>query len=437
MHWERLLDGGSSSGQNTDRSAFDKDFDRIIFSHPFRKLQDKTQVHPLPEQDFVHNRLTHSLEVSSVARSLGRSVGAVILERHSKLKVHFSVGDFGVITASAALAHDIGNPPFGHSGEDAISEYFITHKNTLEPAFSEAEWSDLINFEGNAQGFRLLNKSGYQGLALTAPTLAAFTKYPRPAKVVSDLKSRRSQKKYGFYNTEYPVFEALAKQLALKPLSGCQWCRHPLAFLVEAADDICYHIIDLEDACNLGLVTHEETVSLYARVIGEKFDGDKLKKIKSRIEQVGMLRALAIGKLIEQCTALFLDYEQDILSGGYDISLTEQIPVAPALDEIRAVSIEKIYNARHVVEREATGFNVLNGLLTVFVPLANNMAVKSMSGKESISFRLLPEDVRRELQTADSNYRALRVLLDYISGLTDSTALLLYRKLTGVSLPGG
>lgn len=433
MDWKVLLDSGESQEKNTDRSVFDRDFDRIIFSHPFRKLQDKTQVHPLPEHDFVHNRLTHSLEVSSVGRSLGRAVGAVILQKQPSLKAHFSANDFGLITASASLAHDIGNPPFGHSGEDALSDYFVTNSKILESEFTEQQWHDLINFEGNAQGFRLLNKSGYQGLRLTKPTLAAFTKYPRPSKVVDKFKPRRSQKKYGFYHSEAEVFKSLAEDLQLHQLSNDQWCRHPLAFLVEAADDICYHIIDLEDGCNLGLISHQDTVDLYAQVIGSKFDATKLKTIRSKAEQISLLRAMTIGALITQSVDHFLENEKGILSGDYDISLTDDIQATPALEEIKNVSIEKIYRAQHVVEIEAAGFNVLNGLLEAFVPAV--LGKTDMTKKQSIAFRLLPSDLKDEIKESTDAYSSLRTLLDYISGLTDTNAMSLYRKLTGISLP--
>lgn len=433
MDWRVLLGGGELHEKNTDRSAFDRDFDRIVFSHPFRKLQDKTQVHPLPEHDFVHNRLTHSLEVSSVGRSLGRSVGAVILQRHPDLEPFFSANDFGLITASASLAHDIGNPPFGHSGEDAISDYFVTNKDILETEFTEQQWFDLISFEGNAQGFRLLNKSGYQGLRLTKPTLAAFTKYPRPSKVADNFKPRRSQKKYGFYHSEAEIFKSLAEDLQLHKLAEEQWCRHPLAYLVEAADDICYHIIDLEDGCNLGLISHEDTVALYAQVLGSKFDAAKLKTIKSKAEQISLLRALSIGVLIDQSVEHFLANEEGILSGDYDISLTDDIQAKDALEEIKNVSIKKIYRAQHVVEIEAAGFNVLNGLLDVFAPALLNK--DHMSKKQSFAFRLLPQDLKDEIKDSVDQYSALRALLDYISGLTDSNAMSLYRKLMGISLP--
>ncbi len=433
MQWNQLLDQKQKGELESKRTPFDRDFDRIIFSYPFRKLQDKTQVHPLPEQDFVHNRLTHSLEVSSVGRSLGKAAGEQLLERHQSLKAFISANDFGVITASASLAHDIGNPPFGHSGEDAISDYFISNADKYQSNFSELEWEDLCSFEGNAQGFRLLNKSGYQGLKLTAPTLAAFTKYPRPSKVADKMKPRRSQKKYGYFQSEKETFQRLADQLGMKALSDNQWVRHPLAFLVEAADDICYNIIDLEDGFNLGLINHTDTVDFMAQIIGSSYQPDKLKSIPSKIEQIALLRALTIGSLIQESVSLFLDNEEAILSGEFDTSLADLIPSASILGEIQKVSIAKIYRAKEVLEIEAAGFNIVHLLLDSFVPVAIG---KEVSIKDKIRFRLLPEDTKYEIEHAPNTYSAVRYLLDFISGMTDRNAMSLYRKITGISLPG-
>ena len=436
MHWQQLLDLSEQKSIQQARTLFDRDYDRIIFSHPFRKLQDKTQVHPLPEHDFVHNRLTHSLEVSSVGRSLGRLVGDSVLERRPEMARQISANDFGTIVASASLAHDIGNPPFGHSGEQAISEYFLLNAKLLESEFTQKEWADLVNFEGNAQGFRLLNKSGYQGLKLTAPTLAAFTKYPRPALVSDAFKPRRSQKKYGFYVSEADLFKEMAHKLGLKALAEEQWTRHPLAFLVEAADDICYHVIDLEDGCNLGLLSQEDTIELYAQVIGERFDRNKLYTIRSKREQIAVLRALAISELIDQCKTLFLDSEEDILSGKFDVSLTDAIPAADHLAQISKISVQNIYRSRTVLEIEAAGFTVINGLLEAFVPAACSIQKGKQTRKEQVCYRLLPEDTRYEIEQAPTVYLALRALLDFVSGLTDSNAMNLYRKIGGIALPG-
>ncbi|MGF1639138.1 MAG: dGTP triphosphohydrolase, partial [Cyclobacteriaceae bacterium] len=254
MQWSQLLNDqrkpkSKQYQKDSNRSSFEQDFDRIIFSNPFRSLQDKTQVLPLPRHDFVHTRLTHSLEVSSVARSLGKIVGAGIIAKHPELKdAGFTVEDFGAITAAAALAHDLGNPPFGHAGESAISDYFYSDPiaQNLRNEVSEKEWKDLISFEGNAQGFRILNKSNYQGLQLTFATLGAFTKYPCESVFTGKDPNRKSQKKYGFYQCSRDIFAHMAEATGLISLGDTTnycWVRHPLSFLVEAADDICYGII--------------------------------------------------------------------------------------------------------------------------------------------------------------------------------------------------
>lgn len=437
MNWLRLLALETPDvKQNITRTVFDRDFDRIIFSHPFRKLQDKTQVHPLPEQDFVHTRLTHSLEVSSVGRSLGRLVGAALLQRHGALEKEVTAHDFGAIVAAASLAHDIGNPPFGHSGEASISDFFKTSEAQLKPLFEPEAWSDLISFEGNAQGFRLLSKSGDQGLKLTSATLAAFTKYPRPSLVTSFNKARRSQKKFGFYVSEREEFAALASELELNELGRNQWSRHPLAFLVEAADDICYHIIDLEDGCNLGLVGYNQTVELLAKIIGDRFKPEKLNAIHSIKERIGVLRALAIGQLIDECVSLFMDNEAGLLSAQFDTSLTDEIPSKQALADIIGVSVEKIYRSRAVVETEAAGYKVLNGLLSVFIPSTIATFQKQASAKDKTYFRLMPIETQIEIKASENLYPAVRAVLDYVAGMTDSNALNLYRKIMGISLPG-
>jgi dGTPase len=312
MNWKTLLsakrkgqkvlrDGASvgAAGVNAEssRSAFEQDYDRIIFSHPFRRLQDKTQVHPLPEHDFVHTRLTHSLEVSSVGRSLGKRAGEIILQRHPALAREYSLFDFGAIVAAAALAHDLGNPPFGHAGEDAISDFFLHHPSGLDftDRVTDAQWHDLIKFEGNAQGFRILDKAQY-GLKLTYASLGAFTKYPCPAFLPGGNMKRKSQKKFGFFQSEHNAFKDVANDLELIPNDSAGWSRHPLAFLVEAADDICYSVIDLEDGCRLGLVSFDETVELLAGILRDKLDKNKLHAQGGLNQKLGILRAMAIGE---------------------------------------------------------------------------------------------------------------------------------------------
>ncbi len=440
MEWKKLLSnqraGGKSVPHDAARSAFEQDFDRIIFSHPFRRLQDKTQVHPLPKDDFVHTRLTHSLEVSSVGRSLGKNVGKVLKERYALHE--FSVQDIGSIVAAASLCHDIGNPPFGHSGEEAISEFYRHGAGqVLKSEVNEAQWEDLINFEGNAQGFRLLNKSRYQGLKLTAATLASFTKYPRPSLVKQADKSRRSQKKYGFFCSEKYAFRQVAETTGLLALTDETWCRHPLAFLVEAADDICYHLIDLEDGCRLGLVSYNETVDLYRLILGDRFNPAKFEKIRSREERIGTLRAMAIGVLIDECTDLFLEREAAMREGNEDRSLTDDIPSAQVLSEIIKISIAHIYRSRQVMETEVAGFEVLPGLLEQITFSALNVYQKDepSSGRKTL-LRLLPEDLTREMKECSNAYELLMLCNDFVSGLTDTHAIYLYRGIKGISLPG-
>jgi dGTPase len=440
MNWIQLLSsyrlGQKESSSEQSRSAFEQDYDRIIFAHPFRRLQDKTQVHPLPEQDFVHTRLTHSLEVSSVGRSLGKRVGETILQRHPELQESFSLFDFGAIVAAASLAHDLGNPPFGHAGEDAISDFFHHHSfgQSFKTKVTEAEWAELISFEGNAQGFRILNKSQY-GLKLTCATLGAFTKYPCPARFPARDKNKKSQKKFGFFEAEQKIFTEVATQLGLSGGDDHVWSRHPLAFLVEAADDICYSIIDLEDGCRLGLVSFDETVDLLAPVLKDKLNRNKLIGKRGLNEKVGVLRAMAIGELIEACTKVFLDHEQDILAGKFDQALTDLCEFKDALKEISKVSIQKIYRARQVVEIEAAGHEVLPGLLHEFTRSGLCLMQNVKSRKYQNLILLLPEEIQEAIvQAPNDHYTMLRHTIDFISGLTDRHALSLYRKIKGISL---
>ena len=441
MNWSQLLSsqrlGQKTSSAEQSRSAFEQDYDRIIFSHPFRRLQDKTQVHPLPEHDFVHTRLTHSLEVSSVGRSLGKRVGEVILQRHSALNANFSLFDFGAIVAAASLAHDLGNPPFGHAGEDAISDFFAHHENgkIFQEKVDSDCWADLTKFEGNAQGFRILNKNQF-GLKLTFATLGAFTKYPCPSHFPPRDKARRSQKKYGFFQTEKHLFAEVANQLGLISARPGGWSRHPLAFLVEAADDICYSIIDLEDGCSLGLVNYGDAKDLFEAVITKsKSKLGKLESIANQAERIGYLRALAIADLMDECTSLFLDHEKDILTGKFDQALCDECPSKNALNQIIKISIEKIYRARSVVEIEAAGHEVLPGLLEEFTKTGTCILEKKVSRKYTNLQKLLPVEIDQSIKNTPGNYYLmLRNIVDFISGMTDRHAISLYRKIKGMTL---
>lgn len=448
MKWERLLTRGrfgeklSEINHNVARSEFEIDYDRIIFSAPFRNLQDKTQVFPLPDQAFVHTRLTHSLEVSSVGRSLGKEVGLRLLDKYPNLADSgISAYEIGAIVAAAALTHDIGNPPFGHAGEDAISDFFKFHPSgkKWQGHVREEQWEDLCNFEGNAQGYRML-VSKESGLKLTYATLAAFTKYPRPSFIPHRDIARKSQKKYGFFINQLADFEGMGRYLGLEKSSPECWLRHPLAFLVEAADDICYSIIDLEDGCTLGLVSFEETVNLLKPILKSKFNAEKL-KAKTPSQNLGALRAMAIGQLIAETVEVFAQYEESMRKGTFDKALTDIIPSAAALQEITKISIQKIYRSKVVLEKEAAGFQVLEGLLSVFSKALYHQFYDPtrFSGQDKSILRLLPEDfpLHKGWGEEVNPYPLLRALIDYVSGMTDKYALNLYRRVKGISFPGG
>ncbi len=440
MNWSQLLSsqrpGSKPARAEWSRSAFEQDYDRIIFSDPFRRLQDKTQVHPLPEHAFVHTRLTHSLEVSTVGRSLGKKAGEVILSRHKDIAESFSLFDFGAVVAAASLAHDVGNPPFGHAGENAISDFFRFDSagKRFEEAVTPVQWEELTRFEGNAQGFRVLNGNQH-GLRLTLATLGAFTKYPCLAKLAVRDKSRRSQKKYGYFDSEASLFAEVASSLGLIGLGEGVWCRHPLAFLVEAADDICYSIIDLEDGCRLGLLSFDETVELLAPILGDKLDRDKLARGASSNENLGILRAMAIGELIDSAAEVFLAHEEELLTGSFDQALVELCDHSKAVKDINEISVRKIYRARTVMEIEAAGHKVLPGLLHEFVDAAYHVALGSQSRKYQNLAMLLPAETQRLLREQPENrYQWLRACIDFISGMTDRHAISLYRKINGISL---
>nr|WP_235941214.1 dNTP triphosphohydrolase [Cyclobacterium roseum] len=439
MKWEKLIipEGLPASESGQQRSQFEKDYDRIIFSSPFRNLQAKTQVFPLPEQDFVHTRLTHSLEVSSVGRSLGKSAGSFLLEKYPELKAkQLQPFDIGGIVAAAALAHDIGNPPFGHAGEEGISDFFRFHPkgHCWKTQCSSQEWEDLTHFEGNAQGFRMLMDRN-NGIYISPPTLAAFTKYPRPSWTFAEDQKRRSQKKFGFFTSNLADYSELMEMMAIPTLAPNCWMRHPLAFLVEAADDICYSIIDLEDGCTMGLVSLEETIALLAAIIGDRFSAQKLEKYATNQQKLAILRAMAINQLIEETDMVFQEKEPLLLVGDFDQALTDCIPSAKALGAINALSVAKIYRSQPVLEKEAAGYQVLEGLLETFGEALyhHHFFREKFSGQNKSILRLLPDQL--VLTGPQSAYSILRGLMDFISGMTDKYALSLYRRVKGISLP--
>ena len=455
MNWNKLLSnkllGDTSSSEiklNDGRSQFQRDFDRIVFSSAFRSLQDKTQVFPLPENDFVHTRLTHSLEVSCVGRSLGTLVGDKILKRNRELARKYSSIHFGEIVAAACLAHDIGNPPFGHSGEDSIAEYFRNgNGREFEKMINDnKKWADFTKFEGNAQGFRIItrlqNPNSGGGLKLTCASLSAFTKYPKES-VLTTLKDdqrtgSKLYKKFGFFQTEKDLFAEVAYETGLIKQGSendyC-WSRHPLSFLVEAADDICYRIMDLEDGFRLGLLTFEYTEELLRPLVTSSltsYEG------RSHNDKVGYLRAKAINDTVTQLADVFIENEQKILDGELDQDLISIIDSSVYLDKIKVISKKDIYSYRSVVEREAAGYEVLGGLLDAFINAVNETYTGFPSWKSKNLMKLLPGQFLGPNNKPDDDlYVRLLKITDFVSGMTDSYAVSLFRKIKGISLPGG
>ena len=436
MNWEQLLSlkrqGDTSKRlrkeQDETRLGFEVDYDRIIFSAAFRSLQDKTQVIPLSKTDFVHTRLTHSLEVSVVGRSLGRLVGKKILEKHPYLKeIHgYQANDFGAIVAAASLAHDIGNPPFGHSGEKAIGEYFsIGNGQKFKSQLTEKEWQDIIDFEGNANGFSVVTGSrpGVEGgLRLTYATLGAFMKYPKeslPKKPTQNI----SDKKYGFFQQDKSFFKEVANELGLIPNkkgNDIGYERHPLAYLVEAADDICYTIIDFEDGINLGLVSEDYALEYLIKLVKDSIDSSKYNALTTKEDRISYLRALAIGSLINDAVSVFIENEEAILKGQFPFALTDKSKYKAQMNDIIKLSVKNIYQSREVIEKEINGYQIINNLLDKFITAYNNKAEGKTSNFDNLLLKILPEKHHIEKETL---YERLLHICHFVSMLTDGNAL--------------
>lgn len=439
----------SNTNDTSDaRSEYQRDYDRIIFSSAFRRLQNKTQVFPLPGSVFVHNRLTHSLEVSSVGRSMGNLVGTFISENYKLTKesqefYKYSIHD---VISAACLCHDIGNPAFGHSGEDAIASYFDRHETDLKQYFTESEWADLINFEGNANAIRILtqqqNGKSEGGLRLTYSTLAAIAKYP--CESVAKDKNQLHRKKFGFFQAQKEAFRTIAEKtnMILEQDSPIIYKRHPFVWLVEAADDICYSIIDVEDSQRLGIIDHDKCRKLFLNLV-ESLDPSQIDKTKNTLklisdknDRIAYLRAKSINLLTQKSVEVYQNNFDQIVKGEFKTALldvikneTEQV-TKRVLDEIQRFSIENIYNHRSVLEIENAGYNVMSELLSQFIPpiLKDEKERKTFEKK---ALRLVPAQFLYEKGT---KYQKVMGILDYVSGMTDNYATELYRRIKGIEI---
>ncbi|MFN1215939.1 deoxyguanosinetriphosphate triphosphohydrolase [Chryseobacterium kwangjuense] len=435
---------GNNPHTKASRTDFQRDFDRIIFSSAFRRLQNKTQVFPLPGSVFVHNRLTHSLEVSSVGRSLGSIIGEFIFDAYksdlTEDSKNFYLHNLGNVIAAACLCHDVGNPAFGHSGEDAIASYFERNEKDLKLKFNEKEWADMVNFEGNANAIRVLaqQQQGKDdgGIQLTFSTLASIAKYPCEA--VAKKKGIIHRKKFGFFQNEKNIFLDIARatNLILENEEPYIFKRHPFVWLVEAADDICYNIIDMEDAHRLGIVSTSDCENLFFELIrSESSDTDRVKNklasISNENEKISYLRAKAINALINKSLEIYKHNFENILHGNLDNGLLDIYKSENrALQDIEAFSIEKIYNHKAVVEIENAGYNVMYELLDHFIPsiLKPEDERKSYDKK---ALKLLP---RQFVYEEGTDYQKVLGVIDFVSGMTDNFATDLYRKIKGIDI---
>ena len=425
------------------RTDFQRDFDRLIFSAPFRRMQNKTQVFPLPGSIFVHNRITHSLEVSSVGRSLGTDVARELQQLHPELR-HTPLAEIGNIVSAACLAHDMGNPPFGHAGEKAIASYFKEgrgqklHDFTDETGekLSEEQWHDLTRFDGNANAFRLLThqfegrRKG--GFVMCYPTLAAIVKYPYASTYAT------TKQKFGFFNAESTYFRKIADEMGMIRLNApdepLRYARHPLVYLVEAADDICYEIMDIEDAHKLRILSDEETFHHLLAF----FSPDHQEKLKATFayvtdinEQIVYLRSCVINSLEHACVRTFIDHESDIMQGRFEGSLIEHLPepLLTAYRHCEEMAKKRIYCHHDVLDVELAGYRIIYTLLELFMDAA-------VLNPHHAYGRLLLSRVSSQYQlNAPHLYDRVMAVLDYISGMTDVYALDLYRKINGNSLP--
>mgnify|MGYP004525392471 FL=1 len=443
MEWKQLISNKrfgqehKHAERHDDRSEFKRDYDRLIFSSAFRRLQNKTQVFPLPGSIFVHNRLTHSLEVASVGMSIGNDISRRVIQKQPDLKDTL-VEEIGTIVSAACLAHDLGNPPFGHSGEKAIQTFFSEGPGLkIKPMVSSEFWDDITHFEGNANAFRILThrfKGRRQGgFVMTYSMLASIVKYP----FASSLAGNHG--KFGFFASEAESYRKIADELGIScksaPGEPLKYARHPLVYMVEAADDICYEIMDIEDSHKLKILSYAETEHLLLSF----FDEDIQQKIRQRIideeltdenEKVVYMRASVIGKLENECVAAFLAHEEEILAGTFEGSLIDHISERQkkAYKECEKISFSKIYQSKPVLDIELSGYQIMATLMEVFIEAAvspSRFYSKQLLRRVSSQYDIENENLEERIMA----------VLDYISGMTDIYALDIYQKINGISLP--
>lgn len=444
MKWEKLindtrlgLENIDAPGKGGQRTDFRRDYDRLVFSSPFRRLQNKTQVFPLPGSVFVHNRLTHSLEVSCVGKSMADYIATELrTKKYSSEPWANLLYHLGDIVAAACLAHDLGNPPFGHSGEKTISTFFSEGEGSaLRDKLTEQQWADFTNFEGNANALRALthrfNGRRPGGFSMTYSTLASIVKYPYSSNLAGD------KGKFGFFISEADTYVKIAKELGIKqldaPNGALRFTRHPLVYIVEAADDICYEVMDLEDAAKLKVLTSQEVIE-HLMAFFTPSRQEHMLEVMNRVddphEKISYLRSCVIGTLVDCCANVFIQNEDKILAGTFTGCLLDHIDDLErnAYKRLTKLSWNKIYCARDVVDIELAGNRIITFLLSKLIHAVVNPELNYS--------RLLLSQVPLQYDVyAQDLYSRIQAVLDHVSAMTDVYALDLYRKLNGMSLP--
>lgn len=457
MNWSKLMSSkrtlgvrlsGGREHKSEVRSPYTKDFDKIIYSSAFRRLKDKTQVHIFPNSDYFRTRLTHSLEVSTVGRSLGVAVARKLSEINEIDSKKFEREDFGAVVAAACLAHDLGNPPFGHAGEEAIRHWFSSDnekgKLSILYTLNDDNKNDLVKFEGNAQGFRLLTRQqswrNEGGLRLTCATLGAFQKYPKGSMQYLGGTAIRGNNKFGYFQADRETFEMVAEELGLLPKIDCkgEWCRHPLAYLVEAADDICNRIADLEDGYKYGKIEYDEIEGILTRIAHTGWSSRLSPPNLERHEKgdvISYLRAKAIGALIKQTVEAFKRNLQEIMTGTFNGNLMKKIDSSSDIKTMMDWCRIRLFKDRDVLQAELAGFEVIHRLLEIFTTaLREKEHVEEIGSEMAPRNQKIVELLEQSTQLRDERYDWLICATDYISGMTDRYAVDLYRRLSGITV---
>ena len=476
MEWEKLLsekrirellkNRPAILSKPDERTQHGRDYDRAIFSTPVRRMQDKTQVFPLEPNDSVRTRLTHSLEVSNIARNMARGIGNWLLEKE---EIDSEQRDsIEIIATTCGLIHDLGNPPFGHAGEKAIQEWFecqdekdssffkfASKPENTEPENAEKLKKDFLKFEGNAQTIRLISKlqvlADFHGLNLTCATMSAACKYIASSSEIT--KDLHEKSKLGYFTSEQELIEKIQEETGTKDI------RNPIAYIVESVDDIAYSVVDIEDGVKKGVIGWDDlkdnlkeefkgALEKYSqsnsRMLGSCFSkaDDYLKKADPSILKKGkphdnaMAQAFRVFVIIQSAKAVekaFKENYKDIMNGDYHDELYKGSKAGALIEACKEVGQKYIYCSEETLKLELTGRQVIRDLMDIFWEGASSKDKKGFAGKiydlTSRNYRVVYNKAMKEKELP-AKYCSMQLMTDYICGMTDTFACTLHKRLT-------